>query len=136
MRYILLLFIGILFTSCNEENTISHKEQVAATLMEGEWRLISTEKPFKRFQSGLKFSADGQVFNIDSQGHVVPPHAERIYKIYGDTLTFIDYKYLETLRYDKGTDILLIKKLNEDEMILEAIHPDPPNKLTFKHTDD
>ncbi len=133
MRFLLLISIGIFFTSCHEEATVSDEENVVTQLLKGEWILMATEKPIKRFQSGLKFSEDNQVFNIDSQGHVVPPHAERIYKIYGDTLAFIDYKYLEHKRYEKGTDILLIKKLNDDEMVLKVIHPDASNELTFKN---
>ena len=131
MRFFILIFIGIFFTSCNEGNKVSNEQKIEATLLKGEWKLVSTEKPFLRFQSGLKFSDDGQVFNIDSQGHIVPPHHDRIYKIYGDTLSFVDYKYLEKVRYEQGTDILIIKKLTDKEMVLKLIHPGIPNELTF-----
>lgn len=131
-----MIFIGIVLTSCNEKDVISSKQSVEETLLDGEWRLVSTQKPFDRFQNGLKFSKDGQVFNIDSQGKVVPPHHERIYRVYGDTLSFIDYKYLKKARYNKGTDILLIDKLTEDEMVLKVIHPGKPNVLTFKNVNE
>ena len=136
MRFLLFLFIGLFFTSCQEEVISTDEENIESKLLKGEWALIGSEKPFNRFQSGLKFSEDEQVFNIDSQGHVVPPHAERIYKIYGDTLALIDYKYHERKRYEKGTDILLIKKLDDKEMVLKVIHPNAPNELIFKNIND
>lgn len=136
MRFFLFIFIGIVFNSCNEKDVASNEQSVEMTLLNGEWRLVSSEKPFNRFQNGLKFSEDGQVFNIDTQGKVVPPHHERIFRIYGDTLSFVDYKYLEKARYVKGTDILIIKQLTEDKMILEVIHPGETNELIFKNVNE
>ena|SRR5690554_887737 len=133
MRTLMLILVGILFISCKEDRNASHKKSAEEILNQGTWRLMESEEPFKRFQSGLKFSADQQVFNVDSQGQVVVPSHKRIYSIHDDTLKMVDYRYEERFVYSRGTDILLIKELNEDKMVLNALHPEGPNQLIFEH---
>lgn len=128
-----LVTIGLF--SCQEESNISTDQKIEEILNKGDWRITSTEYEFKRFSTGLKFSEDSQVFNVDSQGQIVVPSHERIYSIYGDTLKFVDYKYEERFLFSKGTDLLLIEKISEDELILNAIHPKGPNRITFENID-
>lgn len=102
-------------------------------LLDGNWRLMVAEEPVRMFQSGLKFAEDGQVFFLDTQGHVVPPHHEQKFKLAGDTLTIIDYKYEEHVIYEKGTSIGLIRTLTDEELVLEMIHPKKDARIYFKN---
>ena len=128
----MFILLCVFMTSCKEEVDSSREQSREDNLNEGEWRIISTDKPFKRFQNGLKFSEDKQVFNIDSQGRIVSPHHERLYSLIGDTLKIIDYRYEERFLFSRGTDILIIEELTEDRMVLEVLHPEGPNKLIFE----
>ncbi|WP_123776113.1 hypothetical protein [Brumimicrobium aurantiacum] len=131
------LFSGsiLLFASCDFEAGGSNEIETEEILETGRWKLIESDKVFKNFQSGLKFSKDNQVFSIDSQGgYVASPH-ERIYTLSADTLRIIDYRYEPNFLYEKGTNILLIKELTEDKLILESIHPEPNAKLSFEKID-
>lgn len=125
------LGLGLFLVSCgpNDDNS---KEKTKELLNQGQWELVSSEKKTTRFQSGLKFSEDKQVFYVDSQGHIIPPHHKNEYSVSGDTLKIVDYRYEPQIIYDQGTDILIIKELNEEKMVLEAIHPEGPNELVFE----
>lgn len=127
----IFLALCFLLTSCGD-NADANKKNTKSLLKKGEWRLTSSEKTFSQFQSGLKFSPDKQVFLLDSQGYVIPPHHKQIYNLSGDTLTIVDYKYEPQFIFERGTFILLIKELTEDEFIAELIHPDKGNVLRFK----
>jgi hypothetical protein len=135
MKFLTLILVGLLFVSCKEQMDSSRDRDVEEILNDGDWRLVETEKPFSRFQKGLKFSTDNQVFNIDSQGQVVVPMHERLYSISGDTLTFVDYRYEERFIFNRGTDVLLIEELTKDRMVLNVIHPEGPNKLILENID-
>ncbi|MFA5573830.1 MAG: hypothetical protein WC994_02115 [Brumimicrobium sp.] len=126
----LIIFIFFFFLSgCVERNgsTITKKDK----LLDGEWMLVSIDEKYPFIRNGLKFSEDNQVFHIDTQGHTVPAHNIEIYKVYGDTLEIIDYKYEPQFIQEKGTHIFLIKELNQDELVLECIYPSP-NRITFR----
>lgn len=126
----IFLFLSLFFTSC--ANNANEKEDIKKLLKTGEWKLVSSDKKFNHFQSGLKFSPDKQVFFLDSQGYVIPPHHKQVYEVSGDTLMIIDYKYEPQILYERGTFILLIKELTEEEFVGELIHPDKGNVLKFK----
>ncbi|RYM32895.1 hypothetical protein ERX46_12625 [Brumimicrobium glaciale] len=132
MKFLTLIIVGLFFVSCKEGTDSSRDKDVEDILNDGNWRLIESEKSFDRFQNGLKFSEDNQVFNIDSQGQVVVPMHERLFSISGDTLTFIDYRYEERFIYSRGTDILLIEEITSDRLVLNVIHPEGPNKLILE----
>lgn len=133
MRIFMFILGSVLLMSCKEQMNSSREQSVEDHLTNGEWRLISSDTEFRRFQDGLKFSADKQVFNIDSQGRIVSPSHERIYTISADTLKIVDYKYEEAFLFREGTDILIIEELTDDEMVLQVIHPQGPNKLYFEN---
>jgi|SRR5690554_86292 len=133
MRFFIFILVSIFITSCKEEVNSSRDQSVEENLMSGEWRLVSSEEPFERFQKGLKFSPDKQVFSIDSQGRIVSTSHEKLFSVIQDTLKIIDYKFEERFIYDRGTDILLIEELTSDKMVLTAIHPEGPNKLIFEN---
>ncbi|WP_133122190.1 hypothetical protein [Brumimicrobium salinarum] len=130
MRFHFILLFFVLLISCTNEK--SNIDNVKEQLMDGSWRLVESEQPFKRFHSGLKFSQDGQVFNVDSQGRIVVPLHERMFYIASDTLKLIDYKYESKFLETNGTELLLIEELNEEELVLNIIYPIGPNKLTFQ----
>ena len=132
MRIFMFILVSVFIISCKEQVDSSREQGIEEILNEGEWRIESTEKPFLRFLEGLKFSEDKQVFNIDSQGRVVSSTHERLYSIIGDTLKIVDFKFEDRFLYARGTDILIIEELTEDKMVLEALHPEGPNKLIFK----
>src|SRR5690554_8216915 len=71
----IFLFLSLFFTSC--ANNANEKENIKKLLKTGEWKLVSSDKKFNHFQSGLKFSPDKQVFFMDSQGYVIPRSEER-----------------------------------------------------------
>lgn len=129
----MLILVGLFFISCKEQAGSSVERDVEGILNNGDWRLVASDKTFKRFQEGLKFSEDNQVFNIDSQGQVVVPMHERLYSISGDTLKFVDYRYEERFIFSRGTDIFLIEELTNKRMVLNVIHPDGPNKLILEN---
>jgi hypothetical protein len=131
MRFLMLILAGLFFISCKEEMGSSRHKDVEAILNDGNWRLVESEQPFTRFQEGLKFSEDNQVFMIDSQGQLVMPMHKRLYTVLEDTLKLVDYRYEDRFIYSRGTDILIIEELTADEMVLKAIHPNGPNKLIF-----
>lgn len=133
MRFLVLILVGLFFISCKEQAGSSVERDVEGILNNGDWRLVASDKTFKRFQEGLKFSEDNQVFNIDSQGQVVVPMHERLYSISGDTLKFVDYRYEERFIFSRGTDIFLIEELTNKRMVLNVIHPDGPNKLILEN---
>jgi len=133
MRIFIFILVGIFLVSCKEEVDSSHDQSVEEHLNAGEWRLVSSEKPFIRFKNGLKFSVDKQVFIIDSQGQIVSPTHERIYTVIGDTLKIIDYRYEQQSLFSRGTDILIIEELTDDKMVLKAIHPLEANELIFEN---
>lgn len=97
----------------------------------GNWKFIESEKPFKEFQAGLKFSEDKQVFDVDSQGQIVIPLHERIYSISSDTLKIIDARYVDRFLHERGTLIFIIKELNNERIVLNVVQPEGPNKLIF-----
>ncbi|WP_159038647.1 hypothetical protein [Brumimicrobium mesophilum] len=132
MRFLLLMFSGLLFLSCSEQAGSFVERDREDILDDGNWILVESEMPFDRFQSGLKFSSDNQVFNVDSQGQVVVPMHERLYSISGDTLKFIDYRFEERFLFSRGTDIFLIEELTNDRLILNVIHPEGPNQLILE----
>ena len=129
MRFLTLILVVLLLTSCKEQMDSSRNRDVEDILNDGNWKLVDTEKSFSRFQEGLKFSEDNQVFNIDSQGQIVVPMHERLYTVKGDTLIFVDYRYEDRFLFSRGTDILLIEELTDDRMVLNVVHPEGPNKL-------
>lgn len=133
MRFIITILVGVSLLSCKDEVGSSSEKKADKILSSGEWRLVDSEHSFYRFQEGIKFSEDRQVFYIDSQGRTVAPLHEIIYSLSGDTLKIVDYKYEQRFLFSKGTDILIIEELTENEMILNAIHPEGPNKLIFEN---
>src|SRR5690554_2921815 len=133
MRFLMLVLLGLFFVSCTEQVNVSREKEVEKILNNGNWRLIESDQSFERFQSGLKFSEDYQVFNIDSQGQMLASTHERLYSVIGDTLKLVDYKFEEKFLYPRGTDILIIEELTSDRMVLKAIHPEEPNTLIFEN---
>lgn len=133
MKFLTFIIIGLLFVSCKEGTDSSRDKDVFDILNDGSWRLVESEKPFKRFQNGLKFSEDNQVFMIDSQGQIVVPMHERLFTISGDTLKMVDYRYEDRFIFSRGTDILLIEELTSERLVLNAIHPEGPNKLILEN---
>ncbi len=129
----MLVLVGLFFVSCKEQMDSNRDRGVEEILNAGDWKLVDSEKEFTRFQNGLKFAEDNQIFNIDSQGQVVVPMQERLYTVSGDTLTFVDYRYEERFIFSRGTDILLIEELTKDRMVLNVIHPEGPNRLIFEN---
>ncbi|MBW7866705.1 MAG: hypothetical protein H3C31_00100 [Brumimicrobium sp.] len=131
MRFLILLFSFLFLFSCtnHSENKPIDKRQL---LLQGEWRLVQSDKPFKIFRVGMKFSEDSHVFAIDSQGHTIPPTHEIEYSIQEDTLKIVDYKYDVNTIYEKGTIIFIIKEISQDKLVLEMLHPDTPNQLIFE----
>lgn len=122
MRILVITLIGLFLGACTG-NEKTDKTKIIENLTHGEWRIKDSEEPFLRFDSGLKFSSDKQVFFLDSQGHVIPPHHEHIFTVHGDTLKIVDYKYEPHLIFEEGTDVLLIKELTKEKLVLEALHP-------------
>lgn len=134
MRGFFLVFLILsIFYSCDFQNLNSNTQSIEEFLMDKEWILVSSDEPTKRFQSGIKFSSDKQLFNIDSQGHIIPPQHEQIYSITKDTLVIVDYKYEPQFIYEKGTDILLVEKISENQIQLKILHPNGPNTLIFEN---
>jgi hypothetical protein len=132
MKFLAMIFACLFFVSCNEQIDLSRDKDVEKILSDGDWRVVEAEKPFTRFQSGLKFSDNNQVFMIDSQGQAIIPMQERLYEISGDTLKIVDYRYEDRFIYSRGTEILLIEELSNKKMVLNVIHPAGPNKLTLE----
>lgn len=128
-KYFSLIIISFALLSCNQNVTESKKD----ILLKGEWRIKESEKPVKTFQNGVKFSSDGQVFHIDSQGHIVPPHNRIEFKVSADTLTLVDYKYTPEVLYEKGTTIYLINKVDKEELVLEELHPELGNTISYEN---
>lgn len=128
----MIVLVSVFMVSCKEQTDSSRDKSIEESLHQGEWRIVSADKPFIRFQEGLKFSEDKQVFNIDSQGQVVSPTHERLYSVIGDTLKIVDYKFEERFIYSRGTDLLIIEELTKDKMVLKAIHPEGPINLIFE----
>lgn len=126
----LLLFVIVLF-GCSEEKQVKNINNVYTLLQDGSWELTSTQERSKRYRYGMHFSEDKQLFYLDSQGHIIPPHSEIIYAVSGDTMRVVDYKYEEKFIHEKGTDIYVIQKLNNDELTLEALFPEE-NVLEFR----
>lgn len=127
----MLLLFGIVVFGCTEEKQISNVNTMDALLQDGSWELTGTKERSKRYRYGMHFSEDKQLFYLDSQGHIIPPHHEHIYTLSGDTMRVVDYKFEEKLIHDKGTDIFIIKKLNKDHLILEVLFPEA-NMLELK----
>ncbi|PWH86050.1 hypothetical protein [Brumimicrobium oceani] len=133
MRFLILILVGLTFSSCQEQVDSSSEKKIDEILTKGNWKLVNSEQPYKRFQSGLKFSEDKQVFDVDSQGQVVVLMHPRLYTISGDTLTLVDYRYEERFLYKRGTANFLIEELNEERIVLEVLAPEEPNKLIFEN---
>lgn len=122
MKVLVIALVGLFFAACTDTGK-SDKATIIENLTQGEWRIENSEEPFSRFDHGLKFSPDKQVFFLDSQGHVIPPHHEHIFTVSGDTLKIVDYKYEPHMIFQHGTDVLLIRELTKERMVLEALHP-------------
>lgn len=133
MRFLILILVGLTFSSCKEQMDSSREKDLAEVLNSGNWKLVSSEQPYKRFQSGLKFSEDNQVFDVDSQGQIVVLMHPRLYNISSDTLTLVDYRYEERFIYSRGTANFLIEELNEERIVLKVLPPEEPNKLIFEN---
>jgi hypothetical protein len=129
-----LLAVSILFgvISCTSE-TVPTEPQIEDQLLNGEWRVQASEKPFEGFQKGMKFSKDRQVFFLDSQFKTIPTSNKIIYEVDGDTLKIVDYKYDSKFLYQRGTQIFTIKELSDDTLKLEMIHPKPKNIIVLKN---
>ncbi|HLV41502.1 MAG TPA: hypothetical protein VKY37_04425 [Brumimicrobium sp.] len=132
MRIFMFILVSVFILSCKEQVDSSRYQSVEENLSDGEWRIVSTDKSFNRFQKGLKFSPDRQVFNIDSQGRAIFSSHERIYSVTDDTLKIVDYKYEDQFLNTKGTDILIIKELTNKKMVLEALYPQGPVQLVLE----
>ena len=133
MKLLFFVFIGLIAISCQEEGGSYVDKDSKDILYEGNWRLVDSEEPFDQFQTGLKFSKDGQVFNIDSQGQVVIPMKERLFSIKEDTLKFVDYRYEERFLQSRGTLVFTIEELTKDRMVLNVVYPEGPNHLVLEN---
>lgn len=132
VKLIALFFLVSLFVSCT--HTVDDKDDKLILLQEGTWLLKNAKRPLVEFQKGLKFSPNNKLFYVDSQGYIVPTHNDIYYSLDGDTLRFVDHKYLKEIRFEKGTHVFLIDKLSEDSLVLQLLHP-KDNRLIYIKVD-
>lgn len=131
MRYILMILILSALFSCDNNQALTSEEEIEKLLEEDKWVVDSIEFPMKRIKQGIKFSEDKQVFNIDSQGKVIPTYNEIVYEINDDTLKIVDFKYEERFLYKRGTLTALIESANDHRVVLKVIHP-KENRIVLK----
>ncbi|MGM0479794.1 MAG: hypothetical protein ACQERC_11275 [Bacteroidota bacterium] len=133
MRLVGLLFILLLLSACGEQiNSEEGDTDRQDILIEDMWMLNATEKSQDLITNGIKFSKNKKIFYFDSQGRVIPTFHDIGYEIEEDTLRIVDFKYEQQFLFEKGTRIFLIESMNDDELILEMVHPEE-NKYYFDH---
>jgi len=132
MRLLLIILVGLSFFSCQEQMGSSQEKEFEQILNNGNWSLISSDYDYVRFQSGLKFSEDHQLFDIDSQGKIVTSMHPRLFSISKDTMTVVDHRYEENFLLSRGTAYFLIEEIDEERLVLKVLPPEKENRLVFE----
>lgn len=118
------LFITLLFVGCSTDQSNSNKESEIDLLTDEKWVVSEFNGKKNKLGKGVVFSKDKQLFNIDSQGRIIPTHQKQIFDLTNDTLRIIDYKYEERFIEEKGTLVFKVKELNDQILSLSSIYPD------------
>lgn len=130
MRKIIFFFIGVLFVACSTDESNSNMDNKIDLLIGDKWVVSVFEGKKNKLGEGVVFSKDKQLFNIDSQGRIIPTHHKQIFDLNNDTLRIIDYKYEEQFLDEKATLVFEIKELSNKLLRLHSIYPD--TKSTYK----
>lgn len=130
-KYIFALFMLTLVSCSNEASTLQDDDRIE-DLTSGKWIVSDFDGKENKFSRGIVFSKDRQFFHLDSQGRVVPRHREIIFELSNDTLQIVDFNYEAKYIQQRGTQVFIVKDLEEDELSLKGVFPDSTSLYTFK----
>jgi hypothetical protein len=133
MKNYIFFFSLIFLASCSDGESKSKEDESVGFLTNGKWNVVQFDGEKNRLNIGVVFSKDNQIFNLDSQGRIVPTHNKKVFEVKSDTLRIVDFNYEKKFIHNKGTLVFRIKELTDSKMILKSIYPDSTSAYTLKN---